>query len=39
MDDDPVGKGLIVGLYVKSPLLSVQSVFLGEVNVVDTSDL
>lgn len=39
MDDDPVGEGLIVGLDVQSPLLSVQSVFLGEVNVVDASDL
>lgn len=39
MDDDPVGEGLIVGLDVQSPLLSVQRVPLDEVDVVDTCNL
>lgn len=39
MDDDSVGEGLIVGLDVKGPLLSVQCVFLDEVHVVHTSNL
>ena len=39
MNDDPVGEGLIMGLDVQRPLLSVQSVFLAEVDVVHTSDL
>lgn len=39
MDDDPVGEGLIMGLNVKSPLLSVQRVFLDEVDVVHTCNL
>lgn len=39
MDDDPVGEGLIVGLDVKCPLLSVQRVFLDEVDIVHTRNL
>lgn len=39
MDDNPVGEGLIVGLYVQCPLLSVQSVLLDKVDVVHTSNL
>lgn len=39
MDDDPVREGLIMGLYVKCPLLSVQGVFLGEVDVVHACNL
>lgn len=39
MDDDPVGEGLIVGLNVKGPFLSVQCVFLDEVDVVHTCNL
>lgn len=39
MDDDPVGEGLIVGLDVQGPLLSVQCVLLDEVDVIDTCDL
>lgn len=39
MDDDPVGEGLIMGLNVKCPLLSVQRVFLDEVDIVHTCNL
>lgn len=39
MDDDPVGEGLIMGFDVKCPLLSVQGVFLGEVDVVHACNL
>lgn len=39
VDDDPVGEGFIVGLDVKSPLLSVQCVFLDEVDVVHARNL
>lgn len=39
MDDDSVGEGLIVGLNVKSSLLSVQCVLLDEVDVVHTCNL
>lgn len=39
MDDDPVGEGLIMGLDVQCPLLSIQCVFLDEVHVVHTGDL
>lgn len=39
VDDDSVGEGLVVRLDVKRPLLSVQRVFLAEVDVVDTCDL
>lgn len=39
MDDDSVGKGLIMGLNVQSPLLSVQRVFLAEVDVIYTCNL
>lgn len=39
MDDDPVGKGLIMGLDVKCPLLSVQRVLLDEVDVVHARNL
>lgn len=39
MDDDPVGEGLVVGLDVQRPLLSVQGVLLDEVDVVHTSNL
>lgn len=38
-DDDPVGEGLVVGLDVKCPLLSVQGVFLDEVDIVHTCNL
>lgn len=39
MDDDPVGEGLIMGLNVKCPLLSVERVFLAEVDIVHTCNL
>lgn len=39
VDDNPVGEGLIVGLNVQSPLLSVQRVFLDEVDIVYTCNL
>lgn len=39
MDDDSVGEGLVVGLNVKSSLLSVQCVLLDEVDVVHTCNL
>lgn len=39
VDDDPVGEGLIMGLDVERPLLSVQGVFLDEVHIVHPCDL
>lgn len=39
MDDDPVGEGLIMGLNVKRPLLSVERVLLAEVDIVHTRNL
>ena len=39
MDDDPVGEGLIMGLNVKRPLLSVKCVLLDEVDIVHTRNL
>lgn len=39
MDDNPVGEGLIMGLNVQSPLLSVQRVFLDEVDIVYACNL
>lgn len=39
MDDDPVGEGFVMGLDVKSPLLSVQRVLLDEVDVVHARNL